>query len=118
MRGQSHTDIGDQGFRAGRAFLDQVQRFVAVQDAEVRGVADAVDQFAQQRPGQPLQWVVAQVGRAEFEGGDAEAVAAFGGQMGDETGRGQFVEQVICRRPGQFEVARDGRGRDRARVAA
>lgn len=98
---QADADLRHQRLRAGRALLDQVQRLVAVQDAEVRGVPGAVDELAQQRPGEPFQGVVAQVRRAQLERRDAQAVPAFRGQVHDKTGGLQLVEQVVGRRAGR-----------------
>jgi hypothetical protein len=88
-----------------------------VQHAQVRGVADPVDEPVQQRPRQPFQRIVAQVRGAEFERGDAEAVAPVLRQMRDETGIREFGEQVVDGRAGQLQLGRDRRRRHRTRVA-
>ena len=100
-----------------RLLREQVERLRAVQDAEVGGLPGAVDQPAQQRPGQPLERVVPQVGRAQLERADPEPVPALLGQVRHEAGLGQLGEQVVRRRPGQPQLARHRRRGHRAGLA-
>jgi len=57
-----------------------------VQDGEVRGVADRVDQPGQHGPGEPGQRFLAGVGAADLERAHAEPVAPLLGQVDDEAG--------------------------------
>ena len=50
MGRQAYADIGDEGWPAGRAFLDDVEDVGAVQHDEVGRLADPVDQ-----PGQGMR---------------------------------------------------------------
>ena len=81
------------------------------------GVPDGVDQPGQDRAGQAWQRFLPGVGGADLERAHAEAVAALLGQVDDEAGGHELGEQVVGRRAGQAEVARQGRGRDGAGLA-
>ena len=70
-----------------------------------------VDEPPEHGAGDPAQRLLARVGRAELERGDAEPVAALLGQVHDEPLLAQHREQVVDARARQPEVARDRRGR-------
>jgi len=116
LRGQPHADVGDQRRAPWGPLLDDVEDLPPVQDGEVRGVADRVDQPGQHRPGQPGQRLLARVRAADLEGAHAQAVAALLGQVDDEAGGDELGEERVGRRAGEAEVAGQRGGRHRARL--
>jgi hypothetical protein len=117
VRGESHADVGDQAGTAGGALLDHVEDVAAVEDREVGVVGGGGDEPREDGLRDPAQRVLAQVGRAELVGRDAEAVAALLGQVDDEALVSEDIEQVVRRRAGEPEVAGDRRRRQRRGVA-
>ena len=81
---QPDAHVGHEGHGVARLLLEQVERLGPVQHAEVGRRPTRSTQPREQRPGQPLQRVVAQVRRAELEDADAQPVAPLLGQVGDE----------------------------------
>ena len=98
--------------------LDDVEHLPPVQDGEVGGVPDRVDQAREDGPGQPGQGLLPGVGAADLESADAEAVPAFLRQVDDEPGGDQLTEQVVGRGPGEAEVAGEDRGGHRTRLTS
>ena len=93
--GQTDTDVGDQVGAAGRALLEDVEDVAAVQDRQMRVVAGRADEAVQGEPGESSQALLSLEGGAQFVGGDAQAVSALIGQVGDIAARSQHREQVI-----------------------
>jgi hypothetical protein len=77
---EADADVGHQRRAAGRALLHHVEHRAAVQDGEVRRVADRVDQPRQHGPGETGQRLLAGVGAADLERAHA--------QLAGERGRG------------------------------
>ena len=116
LRGQPHADVGDQRGPAGGTLLHDVEHLPAVQDGQVRGVADGVDQSGQHRPGQPGERLLPGVGAADLERTHTQAVPALLGQVDDEAGGDEFGQEVIGRGAREPELTGERGGRHRARL--
>ena len=82
MRGQPHAYIGDQGdgdTGGLRLLLEQVDTLGAVKDSEMGCLADGRDQPLEDRPGDVLERLVAQIRRADLECREPERVRALVG---------------------------------------
>jgi hypothetical protein len=66
---QPDPDVGDQRLVGPGPLLQQVQHVPPVEHPEVAVRTHLVHEPTEQRPGEPLQAVVPQVGGADLEGG-------------------------------------------------
>ena len=112
--GQAYADVGDQRDRPGRLFLQQIDELTTVQYAEMRGLADLRDQLDEQRPGQSLERIVAQVRRADLERGHPEPVPLLLRQVHDEALVDHCPQQVVRRRARQADRGGDALHRHRS----
>ena len=97
MCGQADADVGHDRLRLPGLLAHQVQGLRAVQDAQVRDLLHPVGEPSQQRAGEAFQRVVPQIRGAEFERGDAQAVALLLGEVGREASLGELRQQVVGR---------------------
>ena len=112
MRRQPDPDVGDQGRATGGALLHDVEHVPAVQDGQVRAVADGVDERREMTAGDPLQRLLPRVAAADLERRDAEAVAVLVGEVDDEAFLDHRVDQVVGRRPRDADGTREAVERD------
>ncbi|CAH0214247.1 hypothetical protein SRABI26_02240 [Arthrobacter sp. Bi26] len=115
VAGQPDPDVGHQRRPVLGPLFHDVEHVAAVQHSQMRAFANHVHERGEHRPAQPGQRLLPRIGRAEFEGADAQAVALLLMQMEHEAVRFHHSEQVVD--AGARQPQRGGNVRRRHRSA-